>query len=273
MGHLSYPALSRVHIQTESGGTMTIDGDGCVRFTDARGTEVGRYRYDDPYKPHFASLRTPAGVEVVQPPPADHPHHRGLQYGLCLADVNFWEESRDAEFNHSPAIGVQVHRGIEGLPDGFRQTLVWRDKDDSRVSFTETRTIRLGGQTASSCTWTWDTVLVARRPVTIETSNWPGPGYCGLGVRLAPDTFLGGTLVPNARSGDVPAEVVFRGRAASVAFAQELVTQRDVLFVMGKAGSADGFAFLALGRANGGAVELAEGDLLVERFTVIVSDA
>ena len=41
--------------------------------------------------------RPPSGKDVVAPPPPDHPHHKGLQFGLCASDVNFWEGDKAHE--------------------------------------------------------------------------------------------------------------------------------------------------------------------------------
>jgi hypothetical protein len=80
------------------------------------------------------------GLDVVALPPLDHPHHKGLQYGLCAEDVNFWEEGADPD---NRRIGRQETQSIAPLASGeaigFRQQIVWRD--DLCVSFTEARTL------------------------------------------------------------------------------------------------------------------------------------
>ena len=106
-----------------------------VEFRDTDGRLCGTYHYDDPYKSFFRGLFTPNGLDVVAPPPPDHPHHKGLQFGLCAEDVNFWEESADPDKRR---IGRQETQSIAPLSGSdataLRQQIVWRD--DLCVSFT-----------------------------------------------------------------------------------------------------------------------------------------
>ena len=50
--------------------------------------------------------RPPSGKDVVAPPPPDHPHHKGLQFGLCASDVNF----REGDKAHEPSNSTAYHR-------------------------------------------------------------------------------------------------------------------------------------------------------------------
>ena len=59
---------------------------------DSSGKFCGIYHYMDPYKSYFRGLYTPSGNDVVGYA-ADHPHHKGLQFGLTTDKANFWEES------------------------------------------------------------------------------------------------------------------------------------------------------------------------------------
>jgi hypothetical protein len=63
------------------------------------------FRYGGTPKPHFSSLRTPAGHELALVEPVDHLWHRGLWFTVKFVNgVNFWEE-RD-EFGRQEVAGV-----------------------------------------------------------------------------------------------------------------------------------------------------------------------
>jgi hypothetical protein len=232
-----------------------------VEFRDTDGKVCGTYHYDDPYKSFFRGLFTPNDLDVVAPPPPDHPHHKGLQFGLCAEDVNFWEESADPD---NRRIGRQETQSIAPLSGsdatGFRQQIIWRD--DLCVSFTESRTLFVLKHVSTAYAWTWRTTLTAARDLNLIRSAWAKPpaqiGYCGLGLRLTPDLFLTGTLTPEVSSGSAPSSVTFRGARAGVTFEQNIQMQRDVLYVS-RYNSADprDFAFMSLGPTNGGPDPLA----------------
>src|SRR4051812_18537824 len=112
-----------------------------VEFRDDDGRPCGTYHHDDPYKSFFRGLFTPRGHDVVASPPPEHRHHKGLQYGLCTKDVNFWEEEADPP--RLPAlVGRQQTKSLElfrrGDEVGFSQELVWWD-EVMKESFQETR--------------------------------------------------------------------------------------------------------------------------------------
>ena len=171
--------------------------EGVVEFTDD-GRPCGTYHYnDDPYKSFFRGLFTPNGHDVVQPPPPDHPHHRGLQYALCTKDVNFWEEKPGPPPLPS-LIGRQVNKSLDqfrsGDEVGFKQVLSWWD-DVMKETFEETRTISVK-RTPSAYVWTWHTSLTAKRNnVVLIKGPWAAwskygmVAYYGLGLRLA-DAFF-----------------------------------------------------------------------------------
>src|SRR5262245_10182777 len=121
---------------------MDVSIDKTVELRDPSGKLCGSYHYDDPFKPFFRGLYTPKGHDVVAPPPRDHRHHKGLQYGLCAEDVNFWEEDKKSD-GGDRRIGRQVGEKPKlltgGGETGFSQEIVWRD--DVCVSFHETRKI------------------------------------------------------------------------------------------------------------------------------------
>lgn len=67
---------------------MNVQIGKTVEFRDSDGKVCAIYHFDDPFKSYFGVLLTPGGKNVVAPRPADHPHHKGLQFGLCASDVN-----------------------------------------------------------------------------------------------------------------------------------------------------------------------------------------
>jgi hypothetical protein len=68
----------------------------------------------------------------VAPPPPDHPHHKGLQFGLCASDVNFWEGDKAHEpSNRRLTIDRQQTTKLERLPpaegNGFSQVATFQE--------------------------------------------------------------------------------------------------------------------------------------------------
>lgn len=259
---------------------MITDNDGILEFRDTSGKLCGCYHYTDPYKSFLRGLYTPKAHDVVSPPPSDHPHHKGLQYGLCAKDVNFWEEDANSEPGHR-RIGRQVTEKLDRFDSGFSQEIVWRD--DVCVSFQETRKISMQ-PTRSGYLWTWQTVLTAERDVVLDISAWPGPGYCGLGLRLAPELFLNKskvTCVPPkgmaacfASSGSVVQSVTIQGTKAAVTFEQNTEVQKNVLFIQGcEPNNPEKFAFVSLGPTNGAGFTVKKSDTLKGSYLITVADA
>jgi hypothetical protein len=256
---------------------MPVSIDDTLEIHDNSGRLCGIYHYGDPFKSFFRGLYTPSGKDVVAPPPLDHPHHKGLQFGLCASDVNFWEESLTAEpKDHQIPIGNQRSGKPVLLPPadgiGFTQQVVWaRDKV---ITFNETRRISVTA-IPGAYVWVWRTTLIAERNVEIIKSVWsmePGLiGYCGLGLRLVRDLFQGGTVSPpGAVSGSTPTTVSFLGNGAAVTFQQD-AAQANALFVSFYGGNPD-FAFMALGPTNLQPRTLAKGEHLDGTYVVTVAD-
>lgn len=244
-----------------------------IEIRDNAGRLCGTYHYEDPFKSFFRGLYTPGGKDVVASPPPDHPHHKGLQFGLCASDVNFWEEDLKSEpKDRQIPIGKQLTTKFELLPpalgNGFSQEVLW-GKDDV-ITFHETRIISV--KTISSAhIWSWQTTLIAARDVEIIKSVWPGPGYCGLGLRLARDLFKDGKVLPfGESSGDIPKCVSFQGTGAEVTFEQD-PHQANALFVSTYQ-SDPYFAFMSLGPTNLSARHLAKGARLEGTYVITVAD-
>lgn len=252
-----------------------------VEFKDTDGRPCGTYHYDDPYIPFFRGLFTPGGRDVVAFPPPDHPHHKGLQYGLCLKDVNFWEEKPDPP--QLPAVvGRQQTKNIKLLDGGdevgFSQEIVWRD--DVKESFQEERTISLQ-RTPAGYVWTWQTKLTASRDVILIKGPWAARdkdgfsvGYYGLGVRLADAffteesrLFIDGepTTVYDGLGQPAP-RVALQGAGVQVMFEQR---QEDPLYI-----NVTGFVFMGLGAVPTTLNErrLVKGETLEENYIITVSD-
>lgn len=248
-----------------------------VVFRDA-GRVFGTYHHLDEFKSYFRGLCTPGGKDVVGVPLRGHPHHKGLQFGLCASDVNFWEEHEaDEPKDRRLPIGRQQTTRLDILPPGegvgFAQEVRWATATE--CTFTETRRISVE-KVRGAYRWTWRTTLIAQRDVDVITSVWNGPGYCGLGLRLACDLFLDGTVVPALGPGAIPASVTFRGRGAAVTFHQDK-PQANVLFVSrydaGKGCTADEpFAFLSLGPTNAQPRPLGTGETMEGSYVVTVAD-
>jgi hypothetical protein len=258
---------------------MQVSIENNVEFRDTGGKLIASYHYDDPFKSFFRSLCTPKGRDVVAPLVADHPHHKGLQYGLCAEDVNFWEEDHKSDGGNR-----RIGRQIPGRPQlltangeiGFSQQIVWRD--DVCESFHETRSISVQ-PTTSGYAWNWRTTLIAKREVRLIVSAWPQQGgYCGLGLRLAPGLFLKKstvTSVPQQQgvSGSVPKSIGVRGAGVELMFEQDTRSQQNVLYIQGCDADSEGdFAFLSLGPTNRAPCTIEQGKTLTGNYLITVAD-
>jgi len=162
----------------------TIDSS-VVRFFHS-GRVVAEYRLDDPFKPHFSSLKTPAGHEVTLVSPGDHRHHKGLMYALRCADLNFWEEGE----GH----GVQevLHTTLLPEADGFEQRILWRALEGGLETYSEKRTVRARFDSLrDAIVLSWETRRESLRAHRLVKSGWSiqrpdgkSVNYHGLGIRL-----------------------------------------------------------------------------------------
>lgn len=268
---------------------LTIRG-GTLEFWSG-GRLAGIYRADDGCKPHLARLLTPNGHALVVCRPHDHPHHKGVQFGLRTKELNFWEEQATAA-NPLP-VGVQAPKALRvtsewGSRVGFEQELLWASVDGSGQAFRETRALACEDVDRGFC-WTWRVELEPLRDVELTQSVWAmglpdgrRVNYDGLGFRLRRDfSGTGGnTLVVDGRptafaeaSGAEPREVVFTGSIdetwpvpkVSLTVAQ---TRPAGLFVI-----ENPFAFVSVGPSNLGPVRLARGQVWSETYTFTAADA
>ena len=252
-----------------------------IRNTD--GKLCGTYHYDDPFKSFFRGLFTPSGKDVVACPPPDHPHHKGLQFGLTTSLANFWEEDKaNVPRGNTLPFGKQHTTKLELLSPadgiGFTQDVLWAT--DKESVFNETRTISVE-EKSGAYVWTWQTTLTATREVQITKSVWDVPGYCsppfsycGLGLRLARDLFERGEVRPaGVMCGHAPTSVSFKGQGAEITF-EHKPPQTNALFVSTYEGTqpygpgGPGFAFMGLVPKH----EFKSGDSLASKYVITVSD-
>lgn len=106
----------------------------------------------------------------------------------------------------------------------------------------------------------------------IIKSVWPGPGYCGLGLRLIKDLFEAGRVSPaGARSGESFTCVSFLGKGVEVKFEQD-TSQGNVLFVTKYDSDPRSFAFMSFGPTNAFPRILKNGEKLTGKYVVTVAD-
>jgi hypothetical protein len=249
-------------------------------------TACGIYHYTDPYKSFFRGLFTPSGHDVVGYA-SDHPHHKGLQFGLTTDKANFWEEDEASEPNtRKLPIGKQETTKLELLSPadgvGFTQEILWKVGEEP--IFNETRTISLT-EDNGKYVWAWHMTLTAAwKDVEITNSVWAVPpycvqtkdyGYCGLGLRLAREYFQNSEVLPaDVTCGSTSNWVAFKGQGAQVRFDQ-IAVPLNALFVSTYDGrppygpGGPGFAFMGLVPIPG---VLKQGHSLDYHYVITVSD-
>lgn len=248
---------------------------GAVEFYDDNKL-FGVYHYNDPFKSFFNPLLTPSSKNVVAMPPPDHPHHKGLQFGLCATTGNFWEESKSSEGpDHQYPIGRQRTIDLRLLgPDsgiGFQQDICW--EVDGVVLFQELREISVSKEN-TAYKWLWHTRLTALKNVQLVKTVWDdSPGYYGVGLRLAENYFKKGkTIPPNLKNGNTPSITTYQGDGVAVTFEQNPV-QANSLFISTYQ-QPPGFSFMSLGPTNNvETLSITQGQTLDCNYEATVSDS
>ena len=213
-------------------------------------------------------------------------------YALRASDVNFWEEYATTD---QETVGQQEHETFLRLVDegeriGFTERLNWSAVDRSLDTFEEIRTLNCSFQSGEPACfkWEWSTDLVAKRDLTLVTSQWSIPdssgrliNYHGLGLRLRRDfgctggnqLLLDKQPVPFKEAlGRQPGQVTFIGtfddndpkRQAGVTITP---AASHGLFVL-----ENPFAFLSFGPTALGSRKLHQGDRLTDSYLISVFD-
>ncbi len=157
-----------------------------ARFSDSE-KSAGVYVMGDNYKPYLHPLQTPAGHCLTMAMPGDHRHHKGLMYALRCEDLNFWEESPEAN-----DCGVQVSENVFIEGNTLRQELLWQRQDGALKTYRELRSIACRRSSdGRSYVWTWKSSREALREHRLVASDWAMKkadgtrvNYHGLGIRL-----------------------------------------------------------------------------------------
>ena len=266
---------------------MKIDlsgGRAVFREGAAEGTaEAGVVVLDDAFKPYVHPLRTPGGVVVSDAMPVDHLHHKGLMYALRAEDLNFWEEGEGREFGVQEVVEARAEGGTLVLE------LLWRGRDGGMETYREERRISCERR-GNGFVWGWESRREALRGHRLIQSQWSlaaGDGrkinYHGLGIRLPwawavmggrfSGVKVGGREVAAGEAhGSKGAEVTFWGQADGHWKPPRAgVTVRQghgfAWFVL-----KGDFAYVAAGPSAEGAVEVGEGEVVEERYEVVVED-
>jgi hypothetical protein len=272
-------------------GELLTAGVADVDFDDHRArfmlgdAEVGDYILDDPVKPYLHPLRTLRGRTVSLAKPFDHPHHKGLMYGLSADDVNWWEEHEVIGMR----VGVQRVLSTEASAGGIRQHLLWSADDGTLETFREEREITCRWDGAGFVRWEWTSRLETLRDVRLTLSPWahlPETGrpvsYHGLGLRF-PRSF--GVDAGAARWSAGPlegADAVMGARPAEVAVSDRVDGEQDdgrVSVRIAQPTSGHGvfamqqpFSYLSIGPTNLDPRVLAPREVIHEHYIIDVAD-
>ncbi|MEX0324925.1 MAG: DUF6807 family protein [Puniceicoccaceae bacterium] len=260
--------------------TITTD---YVEFRDSANV-AGIYVLNDPFKPYFRELRTPAGHNVVHVSPGDHRHHKGLMYALKTTEVNFWEEDPD-----SGKCGIQEILATEPVPGGFCQKLLWREEIGNWETYQETRTITCRSSN-HGYDWTWHTRRTSLRDHLLVKSDWALDledgrkiNYHGLGIRFPWMWCFGGSEYGTVEMDSKPVEVLEcnGSRVRSVGFTglidgqwnrtEAAVTiSQDHTF--GWFALRSGFPYLSVGPSVLEEVTIKKGETIEEIYSIRVED-
>lgn len=136
--------------------------------------------YGSTPKPHFSSVRTPAGDELALVEPYDHLWHRGLWFTIKFVNgVNFWEE-RD-EFGVQK-LETEPQVSIDDGVVTIDMSLQWVGPGGD-IPITERRRISWRSS-ADAYTFDWTSEITAATDVTLDRTpftTWGG--YGGLSFR------------------------------------------------------------------------------------------
>jgi len=247
---------------------------------------AGCYVLDDPFKPHFAVLNTPDGHNVAVVSPPDHRHHKGLMYALRCADLNFWEEDPG-----TGACGIQQILSTTPMESGFAQELLWLEENGGLETYREQRMITCRHIPENSAfEWCWHARRESLRAHRLIKSPWSAVlpdgrsvNYHGLGLRLPwawsyPGETIAGIEAdscpvdaPHVMGSSSPAVTMWGLMDGQWSPAKCAVTIRQ----SGRCGwfvLRQPFAYLAVGPSNTQEMDVREGDIFDETYTITVAD-
>lgn len=245
---------------------------------------AGIYRVDDPFKPHFKVLNTPAGHNTVCVSPGDHRHHKGLMFALRSSDLNFWEENPDTE-----ECGIEEVLTTEAIECGMKQELLWRGEKGDLHTYLESREIT-GVLEGAAFKWTWKSKRTALRDHLLIKSEWSMEvpdgrriNYHGLGIRLPWMWCFGGPQAGQVEVDGKPADPLEAAgcHAKSVGFkglidGQWKRTEAAVTITQSKDYTwyvlRDGFPYLSVGPSNLSEVDVKKGETFEETYRITVED-
>jgi hypothetical protein len=268
--------------------SLEVFPDRLEAFGDGR--PVGTYHLQDPSKPHWHPLRTPAGHGVTLARPHDHLHHKGLMYVLRTDRFNFMEESN---FREGEEAGRQVHLRFEdmvasGPSVSWTEHLEWRGGKAGNLVFREIRRQCLSMARGGGLLLTWHATLTAARDLHLIQSEWSRPNkdgvlinYHGLIIRLPREWCGTGNFGFCADGVPMPAVDAFGTRvreatyygamdgAETLTFASvTLRQQQDHCLCLRDSP----FAWMTMGPTNGGPLEIPAGHVLEERYELEIRD-
>lgn len=247
---------------------------------------AGLYVLDDPFKPHFAVLNTPAGHNVAVVSPPDHRHHKGLMYALRCADLNFWEEDPG-----TGECGVQQILSTTLSDSRFAQEILWREESGGLATYREQRTITCrSAPETRGFEWCWHTRRESLRNHLLVKSPWSAVlpdgrsvNYHGLGLRMPwawayPDDSIAG-FEDGSNPADASQVMGSSGPEMTMwgLMDGQWSPSKCAVTVRQTAGYTwfglrQPFAYLAVGPSNAHDINVRAGDLFDETYTITVAD-
>ena len=248
---------------------------------------AGEYVLDDPFKPYFRTLNTPAGHNLTAVFPVDHRHHKGLMFALVAEDVCWWEEEPGR-----PSCGVQEILTTKTIDNGITQELLWRAEDGGLETYRESRGITLERTGSGSYRWRWQSRRESLRDHHLKKSKWSSVlpdgrriNYHGLGIRLPWAWAFGPEECPwngvEIEGNPSTAAEACGMRGASVTWwglidgywsppkaAVTIEQERDYTWFLIK----NGFAYLSVGPSNAEELAVAKGTVFDETYFVTAAD-
>ena len=147
-----------------------------------------------PFKAYVASLRTPAGIEVLEDSPADHVHHHALMFGIGVDETDFWGEADPEKCGKQAGNRVSTSALGSATVGALWHELQWTSGEGTPL-LDEERIVGADNRYgANALSWTSRLTLPeGRGPARL----W-GQHYFGLGLRFHPDMKGNGEFLADA---------------------------------------------------------------------------